>query len=277
MISKLHKVVSFIGLAFSGSSVANADAGNEIRFCEKCPIFVEVPSPPIEFRQIKYVAKYELMWKDYLQSVTDGNCTMPKNLRYSLEADPATIERMSINWTLGDLDIHQMHCFADWVESHTDLKIDLPETEEWMWFARAEATSKYPWVDEADKEKAMVNGTKSHSRNAFDYGLRFDYENGPYPEGGPVGQFPPNKFGLYDIIGNHAEITKSTIDAYDYFKEKGLDAPAFRGRLTYPVLGGSFMTKIEDANIDNIKWSLSSFEGAIVTSTAVRLVAYSDR
>ncbi|MEO0439743.1 MAG: SUMF1/EgtB/PvdO family nonheme iron enzyme [Pseudomonadota bacterium] len=276
MKEKQFRLVLAFGLASFVVSAAEAEVGDEIRFCDDCPVFVEVPAPPEDLRQIRYVAKFELTWKDYLKSVTGGDCTMPKNLSYQLAPEPEIIERMSIDWTVGDLNIHQIQCFANWVGRHTDLKIDLPETEEWKWFARAGTEGRYPWGDEANKEMAMVRGTKSFSIHGFSYGLMFD-RDGPYPEGGPVGQFAPNNFGLFDIIGNHAELSKSAVDTHAYFKTKGLEAPQFKGRLSYPVLGGSYMNKIEDARIDRVKWSFSSPEGEIVTSVAVRLIAYSDR
>ena len=66
-------------------------------------------------------------------------------------------------------------------------KVGLPTEEEWEYCARAGTTTDYYWGNEFDPKMANCN-----SRGTT-----------------PVKTFPPNQFGLYDMLGNVWEWTKS--------------------------------------------------------------------
>lgn len=69
----------------------------------------------------------------------------------------------------------------------------LPTQAEWETAARAGATTLYPWGDEFDPKKANTwNGT-THRKNTMVDGWEFT---------APVRSYPPNAWGLYDVIGN---------------------------------------------------------------------------
>jgi sulfatase modifying factor 1 len=78
----------------------------------------------------------------------------------------------------------------------------LPSVEEWEVAARSGQkrqehpekgeTPRYPWGDEWQSGKAN-NWQGNHHKNEM---------QDPYLYLAPVGQFPPNQWGLYDVIGN---------------------------------------------------------------------------
>src|SRR5262249_12200398 len=72
----------------------------------------------------------------------------------------------------------------------------LPTLEEWEVAARAGATTRYPWGDElAPGGQPMANiwTGPDHSVNTKEDGYLYT---------APVKSFPPNAWGLYDVIGN---------------------------------------------------------------------------
>jgi formylglycine-generating enzyme required for sulfatase activity len=77
--------------------------------------------------------------------------------------------------------------FAEWMSQKTGRHYRLPTEAEYEYAERAGTTSAYYWGNLIGVGKA----------NCFGCGTRWD-GNGS----SPVGSFPPNKFGLYDMTGN---------------------------------------------------------------------------
>lgn len=69
----------------------------------------------------------------------------------------------------------------------------LPLNDEWEVAARAGATTLYPWGDAFDPRKANIWTGGSHRRNTLVDGFLYT---------SPVRSFPPNAWGLYDVLGN---------------------------------------------------------------------------
>jgi formylglycine-generating enzyme len=83
----------------------------------------------------------------------------------------------------------------------------LPSEAEWEYAARAGSTSTYAWGEEVRPAGRLMANT---------WQGRFPYENtGAHGWVGtsPVGSFPPNGFGLVDMIGNVWEWTTTTYQA----------------------------------------------------------------
>lgn len=97
--------------------------------------------------------------------------------------------------------------YVRWLSKKTGHKYRLPTDAEWEYAARAGSTTAFPW-----------GPTASH---AFaNYGL--DECCGPATSGrdrwentSPVGSFPPNAFGLYDMHGNVFEWVDTCADKFE--------------------------------------------------------------
>lgn len=77
--------------------------------------------------------------------------------------------------------------FIVWLNQGTGRHFRLPSESEWEYAARAGTTTLYWWGNEPDPEKA--NTATNTGRDHYRYTS-------------PVGAFPPNPWGLYDVSGN---------------------------------------------------------------------------
>lgn len=69
----------------------------------------------------------------------------------------------------------------------------LPTLDEWEVAARAGATTIYPWGAKFDPKLANIWNGSNHLKNSLEEGHLYT---------APVKSFPPNGWGLYDVIGN---------------------------------------------------------------------------
>src|SRR4029077_13231079 len=101
---------------------------------------------------------------------------------------------------------------------------------EWEYAARAGSTMAYPWGSTATHEHANYGQEDCCSLLAKD--------RDKWEETSPVGSFPPNKFGLYDMHGNATQWVQ------DCFSDSYAKIPA-NGPRTEPSIklkrGGIFL------------------------------------
>ncbi len=97
-----------------------------------------------------------------------------------------------------------------------DFVLRLPTEAEWEYAARAGTTTMFSTGDEISTDLANYNG--SHE---FGMTMKGEYRKGPTP----VGSFPPNPFGLYDMHGN---VWEWCHDWYgrDYYQKSPANDPA---------------------------------------------------
>jgi formylglycine-generating enzyme required for sulfatase activity len=77
--------------------------------------------------------------------------------------------------------------FIEWLNQASGRRYRLPSEAEWEYAARAGSRTVYPWGDRFDPGKANSEGREGADR---------------WEAAAPVGSFPPNAFGLYDMVGN---------------------------------------------------------------------------
>ncbi|CAN5343265.1 formylglycine-generating enzyme family protein [soil metagenome] len=84
--------------------------------------------------------------------------------------------------------------YAAWMSKRTRHPYRLPSEAEWEYAARAGATTAYPWGDTASHEYANYGADTCCSERGEGHDR--------WLQTSPVGSFPANRFGLYDMIGN---------------------------------------------------------------------------
>ena len=106
--------------------------------------------------------------------------------------------------------------YAKWLNEKTGKHFRLPSEQEWEYAARAGSITDYPWGAAASHTYANY-GTDDCCE-----GLAIGKDQ--WVKTAPVGQFPPNGFGLYDMHGN---VWEWLHDCYqDSYKDTHLDSSA---------------------------------------------------
>ncbi len=85
--------------------------------------------------------------------------------------------------------------YINWLSKKTGKKYRMLSEAEWEYADRAGTTTAYYWGDSASHEYANY-GTDTAA------GIGFAFGRDKWIYASPVGSFPPNQFGLYDMNGN---------------------------------------------------------------------------
>ena len=97
--------------------------------------------------------------------------------------------------------------YIEWLSRKTGKVYRLPSESEWEYAARARTTTARYWGNDENTvcAHANVNDRTAKVVNRFWGGANCDDAHG---KTAPVGSFPPNGFGLYDVLGNAWEWTE---------------------------------------------------------------------
>ena len=104
--------------------------------------------------------------------------------------------------------------YVDWLSTLTGLAYSIPTNPQWEYAARANSPNSAIWGDDIATACRYAN----LADRCFEAGIpeemnaRADFPcNDGYVHPTPLGRFPPNDFGLYDMIGNVEEWTEDPI------------------------------------------------------------------
>jgi sulfatase modifying factor 1 len=132
---------------------------------------------------------------------------------------------------------HDAVAFANWLGIITGEKYRLPSEAEWEAASRGGLTGKpFPWGDRPPEEGQ---------------GFLANYNPNPYDKDGflfsaPVGSFPPNGCGLFDMAGNVAEWCGDWYDP-NYYAHSQLENPNGPPSGKYRVIrGGSWYARARE-------------------------------
>ena len=102
---------------------------------------------------------------------------------------------------------HDAQQYVKWLSAQTGQTYRLPSEAEWEYACRAGTRTAFSFGDEIDTSRANYDGNYSYNGSP----------KGEYRQGtSPLGVFPPNPWGLYDMHGNVWEWVQDVVhDNYD--------------------------------------------------------------
>lgn len=164
----------------------------------------EYNEQPIRIMQVKsfYIAESEVTKVLYQQCIKSKHCNDKWKNSGSLTQEEFNQPKINISWN----DIKQE--FLPWLTKKTGKKYRLPTEIEWEFAARAGSQSAYYYGDKADQICLYANGAKAKNVNE-------QCDDGYIKKLAEVKQYNPNKFGLYDMLGNVAEWTNTCWSFYN--------------------------------------------------------------
>jgi formylglycine-generating enzyme required for sulfatase activity len=105
--------------------------------------------------------------------------------------------------------------FIPWIRKKTGLQVRLPSRSEWEYAARAGTNTKYYWGDEISCLNVQDDNTCGRLKSMA------------------IKQYPPNPWGLYDMIGSVLELTADRMH-FDHMFTPADGSPAKIAHAEYP-------------------------------------------
>jgi sulfatase modifying factor 1 len=187
-----------------------------------------------------FLGQYEVTNRQF--KLFDPSHNSGSSKLYNLNQDKQPV--VNVSWD-------EIQKYTTWLYGHTKEIYRLPTEAEWEYAARAGTKRDTYWEKPQDACKyANIYDTTSHK-------IVKSYAQKPFPcsDGyvatAPIGKFSPNRFDLYDMIGNAAEWCYDTFYAKSYQTSKKYN-PVYLNpyvSLAKSVRGGNWYSPQKDARL----------------------------
>lgn len=193
---------------------------SEFRDCATCPTMVVVPagefvmgSSPAESGHLDEkpqhsvriaapfaMSKLEVTFEQWDACTAAGRCAEAKDDGFGRGGYPA----INVSWT-------DANAYATWLSETTGRACRLPSEAEFEYAARAGTTTPWFWGEAPDSwgSRNACEFANTHDVAGKDAHPMYVWSNHQcndgYGENAPTGKYKPNRFGLYDMLGNVRE------------------------------------------------------------------------
>ncbi len=137
-----------------------------------------------------WLGKYEVTNAQYLKFDPEHSSKFYK--KFSLNDDRQPV--VEVSWS-------EAAAFAEWLSHKSGKIIRLPREFEWEYACRAGTTTIRYWGDNAEDTCAYANVADLSAKREWPEWSVHDCDDG-FAVTSPVGSFKPNRFALYDMLGN---------------------------------------------------------------------------
>jgi formylglycine-generating enzyme required for sulfatase activity len=217
-------VCLFLLIVFAREATAQANAANNaepsatgtttfVKDCDACPELLTIPAGSFMRGSKDGRSNEQPVHQVDVKSFMIGRTEVTQRQWRAVMGDtPSTNKECGESCPVDSVSWNDVQTYLKKLRDLTGHEYRLPSEAEWEYAARAGTSSTYWWGEDANHENANY-GTEECC-NGLAEG-RDQWENTA-----PVGQFPPNAFGLHDTQGNVAEWVE---DVYhrDYFLAPG--------------------------------------------------------
>lgn len=138
----------------------------------------EWPAHDVEVKAFA-ISQHEVTFDEYDRFAKETGRDLPKDEDWGRGNRPV----INVSWD-------DAMAYTKWLSERSGGKYRLPTEAEWEFAVRSGNDSTYWWGYQVEEGRA----------NCFDCGSKWDRDSTA-----PVGSFPPNNFGLYDMAGNVRE------------------------------------------------------------------------
>jgi formylglycine-generating enzyme required for sulfatase activity len=135
--------------------------------------------------------------------------------------------------------------YAHWLSQLTGRRYRLPSEAEWEYVAHAGTTSRYVWGEQADDACKHAN---LYDQAALQLNMPYAAANcsDGYVGVAPVASFPPNAFGVYDMIGNVWQwVEDCYLYEYPAWPVDGAPVEVLSACPLRSIRGGSWGTRVD--------------------------------
>lgn len=183
----------------------------------------ESPRHYVTIRNDFLISRYEITNKLY--RLFDANHQDRIMYGYNLGESEAPV--VWITW-------EEANEFCEWLSSMTDYAFSLPTEAEWEYVCRAGSDTRRPWdasqAGDSSNEDELVcthaNTADSQANAEWGASKYVECEDG-YPGPAPAGSFPPDAFGVCDMMGNVREWCADWFGMYESTSQTDPTGPAF--------------------------------------------------
>ena len=143
------------------------------------------------------IGMHEVTWDEWDACTRAGRCPAVDDERFGRGTHPV----VNISWPIAQ-------SYLEWLSEMTGHRYRLPSEAEWEYAARAGASAARYWEGGARRVCEMANvRDEALSAASSNPGAPVSCNDG-HRTTAPVGSYPPNAFGVFDMLGNVMEWTQ---------------------------------------------------------------------